>query len=251
MIRVLLVEDDKNLCFILKSSLEQMIGGYEVTAALNGKEGLELLEQRPFDVIVSDVEMPVMDGMTMVQHIRRRYPRLAVIFITGLTTARDVINGYQSGADFYIKKPFLPEELNAHIQAVLKMKQSAPAPQTVDVPAEEEYAIGSYRFLPSQHQLCYGEERQALTPKEAQILEMLCRRKGQALPPEGTGGPARRHPDRRMGNGRLLLLAQPGRLYHQAPQVSFPRLHRHTQVAERCRRLSGRLSLIGLPRSTA
>ena len=181
MIRVLLVEDDKNLCFILKSSLEQMIGGYEVTAALNGKEGLELLEQRPFDVIVSDVEMPVMDGMTMVQHIRRRYPRLAVIFITGLTTARDVINGYQSGADFYIKKPFLPEELNAHIQAVLKIKQSAPAPQTVDVHAEEGYAIGSYRFLPLQHLLCHGTEHQALTPKEAKILEMLCRRKGQVV----------------------------------------------------------------------
>lgn len=181
MIRVLLVEDDKNLCFILKSSLEQMIGGYEVATAPNGREGLELLEQKEFDVIVSDVEMPVMDGMTMVQHIRQRYPRLAVIFITGLTTARDVINGYQSGADFYIKKPFLPEELNAHIQAVLKIKQSAPAPQTVDVPAEEGYAIGSYRFLPSQHLLCHGTEHQALTPKEAKILEMLCRRKGQVV----------------------------------------------------------------------
>lgn len=64
MIRVLLVEDDKNLCFILKSSLEQMIGGYEVTTAPNGREGLELLEQKEFDVIVSDVEMPVMDGLT-------------------------------------------------------------------------------------------------------------------------------------------------------------------------------------------
>ena len=197
MIRVLLVEDDKNLCFILKSSLEQMIGGYEVTTAPNGREGLELLEQKEFDVIVSDVEMPVMDGMTMVQHIRRRHPQLAIIFITGLTTARDVINGYQSGADFYIKKPFLPEELNAHIQAVLKMKQSAPAPQAEETTAEEGYAIGSYRFLPSQHQLCHGTERhrflpsqhqlchgterQALTPKEAKILEMLCRRKGQVV----------------------------------------------------------------------
>ena len=70
MIRVLLVEDDKNLCFILKSSLEQMIGGYEVTTAPNGQEGLELLEQKEFDVIVSDVEMPVMDGITATSKIR-------------------------------------------------------------------------------------------------------------------------------------------------------------------------------------
>lgn len=104
MIRVLLVEDDKNLSFILKSSLEQMIGGYEVITASNGKDGLELLSQRVFDVIVSDVEMPVMDGRTMVQQIRKHYPSLPILFITGLTTARDVINGYQSGVDFYIKK---------------------------------------------------------------------------------------------------------------------------------------------------
>lgn len=56
-----------------------------------------------------------------------------------------------------------------------------PAPQTEEAPTKEEYAIGNYRFLPSQHQLCYGEERQTLTPKEAQILEMLCRRKGQVV----------------------------------------------------------------------
>ena len=89
MTRVLLVEDDKNLCFILKSSLEQMIGGYEVETAANGEEGLKRLVEGKFDVIVSDVEMPVMDGMTMVRHIREHHPQVAIIFITGLTTARD------------------------------------------------------------------------------------------------------------------------------------------------------------------
>ena len=148
MTRVLLVEDDKNLSFILKSSLEQMIGGYQVMVAQNGQEGLELLDQEPFDVIVSDVEMPVMDGMTMVKHIRLHHPDLAIVFITGLTTARDVINGYQSGADFYIKKPFLPEELHAHIQAVLKIKPGASAPKTVEEKCVDDgYDIGDYRFL--------------------------------------------------------------------------------------------------------
>ena len=93
MTRVLLVEDDRNLSFILKSSLEQMIGGYEVVSVANGKDGLDMLTKENFDVIVSDVEMPVMDGVTMVQHIRKNHPSLAIIFITGLTTARDVING--------------------------------------------------------------------------------------------------------------------------------------------------------------
>lgn len=181
MIRVLLVEDDKNLCFILKNSLEQMIGGYEVTTATNGKEGLELLEKGDFDMIVSDIEMPVMDGMSMVQHIRRHHPRLAIIFITGLTTARDVINGYQSGADFYIKKPFLPEELNAHIQAILRIKQNTPTAKEEPTVADESYPIGTYRFNPSQHLLSHATGQQTLTPKETKILEMLCQQKGRIV----------------------------------------------------------------------
>ena len=181
MIKVLLVEDDKNLCFILRSSLEQMIGGYQVTVATNGREGLEALEREAFDVVVSDVEMPVMDGKEMTHAIRERHPNLAIILITGLTTARDVINGYQSGADFYIKKPFLPEELDAHIQAILRMRrESRPAP-IAEKETNETYTIGQYRFVPSGNQLLFGDERQNLTPKEARILEMLCQRKGEVV----------------------------------------------------------------------
>lgn len=72
MIRILLVEDDKNFSFIIQSCLEQMIGGYEVVTASNGKEGLEKLAQATFDVIISDIEMPVLDGITMVQQIREQ-----------------------------------------------------------------------------------------------------------------------------------------------------------------------------------
>ena len=179
MTRILLVEDDKNLSFILKSSLEQMIGGYEIEVATNGKEGLEKLAAGRFDVIVSDVEMPVMDGVTMVRQVRERYPDVAIVFITGLTTARDVINGYQSGADFYIKKPFLPEELDAHIQAVLKVKRSASVPEA---DGKDRYTIGKYSFFPSQNLLCDEDGYQrSLTPKEAKVLEMLCRRKGHLV----------------------------------------------------------------------
>lgn len=181
MIKVLLVEDDKNLCFILRSSLEQMIGGYQVTVATNGREGLEALEREAFDVVVSDVEMPVMDGKEMTHAIRERHPNMAIILITGLTTARDVINGYQSGADFYIKKPFLPEELDAHIQAILRMKrENRPAP-IAEKETNVTYTIGQYRFVSSGNQLLFWDERQNLTPKEARILEMLCQRKGEVV----------------------------------------------------------------------
>lgn len=181
MTRVLLVEDDKNLSFILKSSLEQMIGGYEVVSVANGKDGLDMLTKENFDVIVSDVEMPVMDGVTMVQHIRKNHPSLAIIFITGLTTARDVINGYQAGADFYIKKPFLPEELDAHIQAVLKMRHNTQAESPAGNDEDTIFTIGKYSFDPTQNLLIFKNEQHNLTAKESKILEMLCREKGKVV----------------------------------------------------------------------
>ena len=181
MTRVLLVEDDKNLSFILKSSLEQMIGGYEVLSVANGKDGLDMLTKENFDVIVSDVEMPVMDGVTMVQHIRKNHPSLAIIFITGLTTARDVINGYQAGADFYIKKPFLPEELDAHIQAVLRMRHNTQAESPIGKDEDTIFTIGKYSFDPTQHMLIFENEQHNLTAKESKILEMLCREKGKVV----------------------------------------------------------------------
>lgn len=181
MTRVLLVEDDKNLSFILKSSLEQMIGGYEVLSVANGKDGLDMLAKENFDVIVSDVEMPVMDGVTMVQHIRKNHPSLAIIFITGLTTARDVINGYQAGADFYIKKPFLPEELDAHIQAVLRMRHNTQAESPVGNDEDTIFTIGKYSFDPTQNLLIFENEQHTLTAKESKILEMLCREKGKVV----------------------------------------------------------------------
>ena len=181
MTRVLLVEDDKNLNFILKSSLEQMIGGYEVVSVANGKDGLDMLTKGNFDVIVSDVEMPVMDGVTMVQHIRKNHPSLAIIFITGLTTARDVINGYQAGADFYIKKPFLPEELDAHIQAVLRMKHNTQEESPIGKDEDTIFTIGKYSFDPTQNLLIFENEQHNLTAKESKILEMLCREKGKVV----------------------------------------------------------------------
>lgn len=181
MTRVLLVEDDKNLSFILKSSLEQMIGGYEVVSVANGKDGLDMLTKGNFDVIVSDVEMPVMDGVTMVQHIRKNHPSLAIIFITGLTTARDVINGYQAGADFYIKKPFLPEELDAHIQAVLRMRHNTQVESPVGNDEDTIFTIGKYSFDPTQNLLIFENEPHTLTAKESKILEMLCREKGKVV----------------------------------------------------------------------
>ena len=123
MIKLLLVEDDANLSYIIQGGLEDMIGGYEVIIACNGKEGLEKYRQVKPDIIVADIEMPVMDGYEMVSRIRETDRELPILFSSARVSPKDVVKGYELGVDNYVKKPFLPEELDAHVRALLRMKQ--------------------------------------------------------------------------------------------------------------------------------
>lgn len=95
MIRLLLVEDDANLSYIIQGGLEDMIGGYEVTIAPNGKEGLETYRQMKPDIIVADIEMPVMDGYEMVRRIRETDEEIPILFSSARVSPKDVVKGYE------------------------------------------------------------------------------------------------------------------------------------------------------------
>lgn len=123
MIKLLLVEDDANLSYIVKSGLQDLIGGYEVVTAANGKEGLKAWEEFQPDIIISDIDMPVMDGYEMVRRIRETDGDTPVLFASALVLPSDVKKGYEIGANNYVKKPFVPDEMDAHIHAILKMKE--------------------------------------------------------------------------------------------------------------------------------
>lgn len=177
MIKLLLVEDDTSLCYMVKSSLEDLIGGYEVIIANTGKDGLDAWKDHRPDIIVADIEMPVMDGREMVAKIREIDSDTPVLFASGRVTPKDVIDGYQIGANNYIKKPFIPEEMDAHIRGLLNMKEGMRSRNQSRV-----YTIGSYR-LDAEHCLLTdaNEKRQTLTDREAGILEILCQNKGEVI----------------------------------------------------------------------
>lgn len=120
--KLLLVEDDENLAYMEKSCFEDIIGGYEVKTAVNGKEGLKAWRDFQPDVIVSDIDMPIMDGIEMVKNIREVDGETIILFTTGLTSPKDLKAGYAAGANNYIKKPFIPEELDAHIHSLIQLK---------------------------------------------------------------------------------------------------------------------------------
>ena len=122
MIRVLFVEDDSGLRFIVKSELEKVIGGYEVTLAPDGKKGLDTFASVHPDVVVTDVDMPVMDGNTMAAMIRKKNPDIPIIILSGLTESDDFKKGYASGIDTYLKKPYTKEQLDGQIKSLLRRK---------------------------------------------------------------------------------------------------------------------------------
>lgn len=178
MIKLLLVEDDANLAYIVQSGLEDLVGGYEVTVAGNGADGLKAWEENRPDVIVSDIEMPVMDGYEMVRRIRQMDAEVPILFTTALTSPRDVKQGYALGVNNYIKKPFTPDELDAHIQALMKLKAGAGTH-----PSPVCYRLGRYMLDTARAQLLdeQGGTMRALTQRESQLLQLLAENRNEVV----------------------------------------------------------------------
>lgn len=170
MIKLLLVEDDANLRYIVQSSLEDLIGGYEVKVAGNGMEGLEQWKVFQPDIIISDIDMPVMNGFDMVKRIRETDGDTPILFASALTSPKDVRNGYEIGVNNYVKKPFVPDELDAHIHAILKMKQGSKTRSATNV-----CRFGHYT-LDAPHATLHNEStdnRTLLTQRESELLLLL------------------------------------------------------------------------------
>jgi DNA-binding response OmpR family regulator len=174
-IKLLFVEDDTSFAFIVKGSLE-LTDVYQVQTAFNGKEGLEAYYSFDPDVIVADIDMPVLDGMDMISQIRKTNELIPVLFITGHTGAQYVINGYKLKVDNFIKKPFLPEELDVHIQAVLKRTR-----MFQNLNNFGEVYLGNTVFNMDKQYLTYQNIKRKLTARETKILHKLYERKGNVV----------------------------------------------------------------------
>ena len=171
--KLLFVEDDTMLAFMLKKGLE-LLGKYEVCTVHNGLEGIEAYFRFQPDIIVTDVQMPVLDGVEMTKHIRKKDKMIPIIFASGITT---VMAGYESDIDFFIKKPFCPAELDAHIQAIFKRRKIFFS----DYVPKEIVSIGRYMFHIDKKTLQYKDISYKLTERGARILERLYEKKGRLV----------------------------------------------------------------------
>lgn len=121
--RILVVEDDESTAFILRKRLER--GGYEVSVASGAEPALKLLDERPFDLVLSDVIMPGSGGLELCRRIRacERTKRLPIILVSARDEVQFIVAGLDAGADDYLPKPFNPEELLARVRTHLRIKE--------------------------------------------------------------------------------------------------------------------------------
>lgn len=117
--RVLAVDDEASITRIIKVNLEYL--GYTVETALSGGEALKLLLQNSYDLLITDVAMPEMDGLELLEHIRQspELAQLPVILLTAQASEQDITGGYQRGTDLYLTKPFDPNELKIWVSRML------------------------------------------------------------------------------------------------------------------------------------
>ena len=118
--RILVVDDEMIVCESCKRILEEE--GYEVDTALSGKEALEKMKENPYDIVITDLKMPEIDGMEVLRTFRREYPDAIVIMITGFSTVETAVEAMKLGAFDYIPKPFTPDEVSIIVKKAIEKK---------------------------------------------------------------------------------------------------------------------------------
>ena len=173
-ITVLLVEDEQTLAMIIKDTLEE--NDFIIHTANDGEEGLSLFFELHPDVLVADVMMPKMDGFEMVRRIRQTDKQTPVLFLTARSAINDVVEGFELGANDYLKKPFGIQELIIRIKALM-----GKAFLFTENKVANHFEIGSYLFDPVAQTLLHAGTRQELSHRESEILKRLCENRNQVV----------------------------------------------------------------------
>ncbi len=160
--RILIVEDEKPLADILKKGLEEE--GYAVDVAYNGEDGRYLAENEPSDLMILDIMLPIVDGVTILKNIRKAGIKTPVLMLTARDAIADKVSGLDSGADDYLTKPFSFEELLARMRVLLRRKPEV----LTSIIAIKDLALDT-----ATHEVKRGGKSVALSAKEYALLEYM------------------------------------------------------------------------------
>lgn len=163
---LLIVEDEEGIVQFLKQGLEEE--GYQVTAATNGKAGLEAFNAGKFDLLLLDWMLPKMTGLELCKAIRQVNTKVPILFLTAKDTVQETVEGLKAGANDYIKKPFSFDELVERIKVQLR-----------DQPDEEILQLGPIEINLQKHQVTVDKKEVSFTQKEFDLLHYLVKNKGK------------------------------------------------------------------------
>jgi two-component system, OmpR family, alkaline phosphatase synthesis response regulator PhoP len=172
--RILLVEDEAAIRDMLKLNLE--LEGYTVEAVENGKTGLEMAQTQHFDLLILDLMLPGLDGLSIAEQARMAKPEVPILILTAKDLPSDRVAGLKKGADDYITKPFHLEEVMLRIQNLLRRSARAKGQEV------EKFAFGGNKINLDLFQATTHDGREIqLTKKEAHLLKLLYERKGEVV----------------------------------------------------------------------
>jgi len=169
---LLLIDDDAELCSMMKEFFSQ--NGYQLDCAYNGRDGLARAVKNAYDLIVLDVMLPLINGFTVLQQLRRR-KQVPVIMLTARVHRQDRIDGLNAGADDYLPKPFDPDELLARIRAVLRRAGR------LEFGDDSVQTFGDVRVNVQTREVWTGGRIVDLTALEFDILELLIKSAGRIV----------------------------------------------------------------------
>lgn len=173
---ILLVEDEENLHDALKLNLE--LEGYQVSSAYDGSRALQAVQEEYFDLIILDIMLPEIDGITALETIRIQNNAVPVIILSAKNNSADRVLGLKKGADDYLTKPFNLEELLLRVQKLIQVNKKLQDKDTVG----DTYTFGknSVDFKAQEAQTKSGERIQ-LSKKESMLLKLLIENKNEVV----------------------------------------------------------------------
>jgi DNA-binding response OmpR family regulator len=169
-IKVLYIEDEPFLARVVKESLESR--DFDVSLVNDGADAIRSFSEFKPDICVLDVMLPNMDGFTIATEIRKLDPEIPVIFLTAKTQTSDLVQGFESGGNDYLRKPFSMEELIIRIRNLLQLISRGNQKQNIN---NGRISLGKYDFYPKKYELQLGNEIRKLSHRETRLLELLTR----------------------------------------------------------------------------
>ncbi|MEI7905449.1 MAG: response regulator transcription factor [Candidatus Firestonebacteria bacterium] len=168
--RILVIEDEKKIAAFIKRGLKEE--GYAVDAASDGEEGVFLAVDKEYDLIILDIMIPKLDGLSVCRAIRKKGLETPIIMLTAKDTVKDKVAGLDAGADDYLTKPFAFEELLARVRAGLR-KNSRKSGTVLK--------IEDLELDPVSHKVIRSKKTIELTSKEYSLLEYMLRNQGKVI----------------------------------------------------------------------